>query len=80
MYENGMGYMNHPEVAGRIGHAMAQSIMREGRDDVVEHERQGRRQRRARVARAMRAFAARFAPVDADAVGKQGQVMVEHRG
>jgi hypothetical protein len=43
-------------------------------------ERPQRRQYRDAVARVVRAFAVRFAPVDADAVGKQGRMVVEHRG
>jgi hypothetical protein len=43
---------------------------------------QMREQRRYREAadRVVRAFAVRFAPVHADAVGRQGRLVVEHRG
>ena len=38
-----------------------------------------RRQRREAVARALRALAARFAPMDGEAVGERGQMVVERR-
>jgi hypothetical protein len=45
-----------------------------------EQVREQRQHRfREAVAQVRRAFAVRFAPVDADAVGKQGRMVVEHR-